>query len=176
MKPLAIDLYCGLGGWADGLLAAGWRVVGIDSEDFASSYPGEFIHADLRRWNDWRRYRPRLVVASAPCQEFSRHDQPWTRARNPPPPDLSLVDRAFALAALWECPIVQENVRGAQKWLGRSKANCGPFHLWGDVPALVPVFAGVQKQSLSSTQRAERARIPRELAVWVGRSLLPRRG
>ncbi len=28
MKPLAIDLYCGLGGWTDGLLAEGWNVIG----------------------------------------------------------------------------------------------------------------------------------------------------
>ena len=31
-KPLAIDLFCGLGGWAEGLLAHGWRVVGFDIE------------------------------------------------------------------------------------------------------------------------------------------------
>lgn len=24
-RPLAIDLFCGLGGWTDGLLAEGWR-------------------------------------------------------------------------------------------------------------------------------------------------------
>ena len=29
MLPLAIDLFCGLGGWAGGLLAEGWDVVGI---------------------------------------------------------------------------------------------------------------------------------------------------
>lgn len=29
MKPLAIDLYCGLGGWTEALLAEGWRVIGF---------------------------------------------------------------------------------------------------------------------------------------------------
>lgn len=31
-KPLMIDLYCGLGGWADGALAEGYDVVGFDIE------------------------------------------------------------------------------------------------------------------------------------------------
>ena len=36
-------------------------------------------------------------------------------------------------------PLVVENVRGAQKWVGRSRWNFGSFHLWGDVPALMPI-------------------------------------
>jgi hypothetical protein len=32
MRPLAIDLYCGLGGWTEGLMAEGYRVVGFDIE------------------------------------------------------------------------------------------------------------------------------------------------
>lgn len=31
-KPLAIDLYCGLGGWAEGFLAEGYNVIGFDIE------------------------------------------------------------------------------------------------------------------------------------------------
>jgi hypothetical protein len=32
MRPLAVDLFCGLGGWTEGLLAEGYRVVGFDVE------------------------------------------------------------------------------------------------------------------------------------------------
>lgn len=32
MKPLAIDLYCGLGGWSEGLISEGYDVVGFDIE------------------------------------------------------------------------------------------------------------------------------------------------
>jgi site-specific DNA-cytosine methylase len=31
-KPLAIDLYCGLGGWAEGLLSECYDVIGFDIE------------------------------------------------------------------------------------------------------------------------------------------------
>lgn len=34
--------------------------------------------------------------------------------------------------------MVVENVRGAMEWVGRSRWNFGSFHLWGDVPALMP--------------------------------------
>ena len=43
-QPLAVDLYCGLGGWALGFLAEGYRVVGFDTErhDYGDGcYPGE---------------------------------------------------------------------------------------------------------------------------------------
>ena len=35
--------------------------------------------------------------------------------------------------------MIVENVRGAIPWVGRSRWNFGSYHLWGDVPALMPI-------------------------------------
>ena len=48
-------------------------------------------------------------------------------------------------AAGHKIPMVVENVRGAIPWVGRSKWNFGSFHLWGDVPALMPIAKKVVK-------------------------------
>lgn len=51
VKPVAIDLFCGLGGWAEGLLSEGWVVTGYDIEahDYGmGGYPGELIIRDVR--------------------------------------------------------------------------------------------------------------------------------
>ena len=50
MKPLMLDLCCGMGGWSAGFMAAGWRCVGVDLADFSASYPGECVQADLLMW------------------------------------------------------------------------------------------------------------------------------
>jgi hypothetical protein len=77
---------------------------------------------------------------------------PWKRAKALPPPDNSLFDACFRIqreaseAAGHHIPMVVENVRGAQKWVGRSRWNYGSFHLWGDVPALLPMAAMAEKQ------------------------------
>jgi len=36
-------------------------------------------------------------------------------------------------------PLVVENVRGAEQWVGRARWAWGSFLLWGDVPALMPM-------------------------------------
>jgi hypothetical protein len=72
---------------------------------------------------------------------------PWSRAKALPPPDNSLFDACFRIqreaieAAGHHIPLVVENVRGAQKWVGRARWNFGSFYLWGDVPALMPIHA-----------------------------------
>lgn len=172
--PLVIDLCCGLGGWAEGFLALGFRVIGFDIERLP--YPGQLVLQDVRTLDGSRFRGARVIVASPPCQEFSRHDQPWTRKRNPPPPDMSLVESCFRIAKEAGVPLILENVRGAVPYLGPPIARYGYRYLWGDgVPALIPYAKRYRKDEpgskshLSSTRRRERAVIPRALAEFVAR-------
>jgi hypothetical protein len=51
------------------------------------------------------------------------------------PKQLTALFRAcFRIAKQAGVPLVVENVRGAQPWVGKAKANYGSFFLWGDVP------------------------------------------
>jgi hypothetical protein len=171
MKSLAFDLCCGRGGWARGLLASGFDVIGFDIIERHQDFPAaaRYIRCDVRAF-DFSAFRPALVVASPPCEEFSRFEMPWTRRRNPPAPDLSIVAACRRAAAVCRCPLILENVRCAQNWLGRAAWHYGPFYLWGDVPALMPHVPVLrQKQSRSSSARLERAEIPAGLAEHIGR-------
>jgi hypothetical protein len=87
-----------------------------------------------------------FIVGSSPCQDFSYRAMPWKRARSLTGPFLGLklfheqfrLQREASEAKGRYIPMVVENVRGAIPWVGRSRANFGSYHLWGDVPALMP--------------------------------------
>ncbi len=83
-RPLAIDLYCGLGGWTDGLLAEGWDVIGFDIEQHVygeERYPGMLVVQDVMTIHGSQFKNADLIVASPPCTEFSYMAMPWTRAK-----------------------------------------------------------------------------------------------
>lgn len=155
--PLAIDLFCGLGGWTDGLLALGYRVVGYDIEEHAygdQRYQGELVIQDVLTLHGSAFKDAALIVASPPCQFFSYTAMPWSRAkalaaevRADPErlaKELALFNACFRIqreaseAAGRHIPMVVENVKGAQPWVGRARHSFGSFYLWGDVPALMP--------------------------------------
>lgn len=65
----ALDLFCGGGGAAQGLMEAGFRVVGVDIERH-KNYPGDMIVGDaLTPPVDLRDFS--LIWASPPCQRWS---------------------------------------------------------------------------------------------------------
>lgn len=149
-KPLAVDLFCGLGGWAEGLLAEGYFVVGFDIEQHVYGehrYPAQLVIQDVLTLHGSQFRHAALIVASPPCQGYSYRAMPWSRAKALPPPDNSLFEACFRIqkeashAAGRHIPMIVENVRGAQKWVGRARWNYGSFFFWGDVPALMPPIA-----------------------------------
>jgi hypothetical protein len=176
MRPLAIDLFTGLHGWAEGLIAAGWHVIGFDLEDM-SKLLGEakpehfsFVIQDVLTLHGAQFKDAELIVASPPCQFFSYTAMPWSRAkalaaavRADPArleKELALFRACFRIrreaseAAGRFIPLVVENVRGAIPWVGRSAWNFGSYHLWADVPALMPM--------------TKSAKVPGMGAGWVG--------
>jgi len=48
------------------------------------------------------------------------------------------IQREACEAAGRHIPMIVENVKGAQPWVGRARWSFGSFYLWGDVPALMP--------------------------------------
>lgn len=159
MSPLAFDLYAGLGGWTEGLLAAGYEVLGFDVERHVYGplrYPGQLVLQDVRTIDGARLADAALIVASPPCQKYSYMAMPWGRAkelqrwyRDPEHRERiaelnELFDACFRIrreaseAAGRRIPLVVENVCGAQPWVGKSRWRYGSYHLWGDVPALMP--------------------------------------
>lgn len=162
--PLAIDMFCGLGGWTDGLLAEGWDVIGFDIERHVYGehrYPAQLVIQDVLTIHGSQFRGADLIVASPPCQEYSYMAMPWSRAKAIAAEYRSGKRDVKQLTALFDAcfriqreaceatgrhiPMVVENVRGAQPWVGRARWNFGSFYLWGDVPAVMPtVLSGVK--------------------------------
>lgn len=166
-EPLVIDLYCGLGGWTEGFLAEGYHARGYDIEAHEygdERYPGELVVRDVLHMQGSEVADADVIVASPPCQEFSYMAMPWGRAKQIARalrgedvfPEGYKGSRTLAeLTALFDAcfriqreasevagryiPMVVENVKGAQPWVGRAPWSFGSYFLWGDIPALMPI-------------------------------------
>jgi hypothetical protein len=199
-RPLCIDLYAGLGGWTEGFLAEGYRVVGFDIErhryparavppsdgvkagnivwdrsrpDYKgetfhqkneqalrasplmsgyAEYPAQLVIQDVLTLHGSQFRDAAVIVASPPCQAYSYMAMPWSRAKAMAADIRQSTAKLLELNRLfWACldiqeqasraagrhiPLVIENVKGAQPWVGPAKAHFGSFYLWGDVESV----------------------------------------
>lgn len=201
-----------MGGWTEGLLAEGYDVVGFDIEQHvygSMRYPAQLVLQDVLTVHGRQFRNADLIVASPPCQEYSYMAMPWKLAKakaaairaDTTGESLVALNRLFNAcfriqreasgAAGHHIPLVVENVRGAQPWVGRSRWAYGSFHLWGDVPALMPIGnaikqtgsgrvwfdIGIAAHSSESPERkaasAMIAKIPLALSRHIARTYYP---
>jgi hypothetical protein len=168
-----LDLFCGRWGWSRAFAARGWECVGVDLQ-YPPELPvrcefvkidvleikqvggillsgrdpsaGESLHyASMPHADYWLGQPFDFIVASPPCEEFSKYglrcfypDMPY------PSVGIKLFNHTRELLWKSELPWVMENVRAAQDFVGKATHRCGPFYLWGTgVPPLMP--QGIQK-------------------------------
>jgi len=109
-----------------------------------------------------------VIVASPPCQAYSYRRMPWGalwrehnrmdddggppgnyRGKDPIFNDLFLA--CFRIAREAGLPVIVENVKGAQDFVGPAAWHYGNFYLWGDVPAIWPVTLRKRKSKHKPT-------------------------
>lgn len=139
--PRMLDLFCGRWGWSKAFAARGWECVGVDLVEPPEIPQGcEFMKADVMDISTHFVRGFDFVCASSPCQEFSVWGMPhfWP---NPKFPDMGLVLFCWTRRLLDSAEVryIMENVRPAQRFVGKAQNACGPFMLWGNaVPPLMP--------------------------------------
>lgn len=145
----ALDLFCGLGGWSDGLAAEGFEILGVEIEaKIAALYKHPVIVADVRDLDPSEFMGYDLIVGSPPCRDFSTIGRVFGhRWKNPPDPEgrgMELIN-AFLTFIKVAKPMywLMENVPRLGEWLDekpRVTASIGETmkrSFWGNYPAFV---------------------------------------
>jgi len=191
----ALDLFCGLGGWSDGLTAEGFSVLGVEIEPrIAELYKHPVIVADVCDLNPEEFKGYDLIVGSPPCRDFCVIAETLGhRWKDPPDPHgrgMKLVNAFLnfvevAQPTYW----LMENSPRARKYISikeRQYTRLGkgmPRCFWGNYPAFL-ITRDFSKTISNSNKRLEdppgvskfmksfvRAKIPFPVAQGLGKAV-----
>lgn len=146
--PWAADVFCGTGGMTDGMLAAGFQVLGVDVVQ-RPEYRGHLLLKDVRELEPFQFAGVDWMHGSPPCTRFST-----ARAgRKADPPTLGDLDLLLAFLDLKDAVKPRfwsvENVRGAVRHfepvIGKPRLRHGAFNFWGNFPPFLVEQAGLTK-------------------------------
>lgn len=120
-KPKALDLYCGLGGWSDGLATEGFEVLGVEiNRQIAQRYKHDVIVADVKTL-DGKRFRGfDLIIGSPPCGAFSnaRYKSRHVHGKSPNPAEgMGLIETFWRIVKEAEPKFyAMENIKALTKY------------------------------------------------------------
>ena len=161
--PLAVDLFCGLGGWAEGFLAEGYRVVGLIPSATITATGATRASWFCRTSHLARVAIPRAacIVASPPCQDIPTARCPGNACESCRRHRTRCSRRAsgFNERHRGRGPpraMVVENVRGAQRWVGRAAWHFGTT-ISGETSCLDAVRDGPEAAGTELPRVRERA-------------------
>lgn len=193
----ALDLFCGLGGWSNGLTIEGFDVLGVEIDYRVSQwykYKGKHkvIVKDVRELNplDFKGFD--LIVGSPPCREFSsfanfayermKRGQPgqWKKPPN--------IENGLELVYCFMDFVKQakptywlmENVPNLEKHIGKPKVRRAAIgrtmfrSFWGKFPYFLIPMDSTKKpiqQIKSKLLKWERAKIPLPIARALGKAV-----
>lgn len=187
----ALDLFCGLGGWSDGLAIEGFDVLGVEIEPkIAELYKHKVIVADVRDLDGKDFHGYDLIVGSPPCRDFVAISDNYKRSdglqmtwKDPKNPERGLtMVHAFlrivkdAQPTYW----LMENVLGLVKHLEmkpKVKARLSRTMLryfWGTFPPfLIPMDTkrGTLADIDGKLRSWRRAKIPLPVARALGKAV-----
>jgi len=101
----ALDLFCGLGGWSDGLAAEGFDILGVEiNEEVSELYKHPVIVSDICDLNPENFKGYDLIVGSPPCRNFSKLTYAgrkfWKEAPDPWGKGLELVNEFLVFVSI----------------------------------------------------------------------------
>lgn len=182
----ALDLFCGLGGWSDGLALEGFEVQGVEIlPRIAELYKHPVIVSDVCDLDPAEFTGYDLIVGSPPCRDFVPGSDAHWKIKKEPERGLKLINAFLnfvdvAKPQYW----LMENVLGAKKHVSipprgifkLSKTMFRPF--WGNFPAfLIPRDYNKKSMQFYSNRwkrelrQWEKARIPLPISRALGRAV-----